>query len=220
MLAGDHPRGMPMRRFAPAVVAVVLVFAGAQPAPAQRAMSVVVSEAIESWTIVCTRDLVTDEVACAMVAPIEVFAGRSWQALDPAILTVTSEAGDGQPRPVIRLASPEFALPAAFRFDARRAVRVEGNCDESECRIADAFALPLATELARSSAVVMRGAIGHDLRAQVSGYAAPWTRLLAISAERAAPGEDALDLVAPDPAAVPPPPASPAINVRMRRTLR
>jgi hypothetical protein len=135
---------MPMRRFAPAVVLAALAFVNPQAGLAQRAMSVVASEAVDAWTIVCTRDLVTDEVACTMVAPIEIFAGQGWQGLDPAVLTVTREAGDGQPRPVIRLASPEFALPAAFRFDARRAVRVEGNCDENECRIADAFALSLA----------------------------------------------------------------------------
>jgi hypothetical protein len=208
-----------MGRLAAAVVLVMLALVGPREGVAQRALAIVVSEAVDSWTVVCTRDLVTDEVACSMVAPIEVFAGQGWQALDPSVLTVTSETRDEQPRPVIRLESPEFALPAAFRFDARRAVRVEGNCDDTECRVADAFAPPLAAELARSTAVIMRGEFGHDLRAHVSGYAAAWARLLAMSAERATPGEGITDLIPPEPAA-PRPPAAPTVNVRVRRTLR
>jgi invasion protein IalB len=200
--------------------AAVLACLASEPASAQRALAVITSEVVDAWTVVCTRDLVTDEVGCSMMAPVEVFAGQGWQALDPAVMTIASETGDGPPRPVISLVSPDFSFAAAIRFDARRAVRIDGSCDETTCRVADAFAQPLAAEIARSTVAVIRGATGHDIRVQVSGYTAAWARLLAVSAERARPGDQAADLIAPVESAPRPLPAAPLTNVRLRRAPR
>jgi hypothetical protein len=202
-----------------AIAAAGLACFSPQQAVAQRALAVVVSETVESWTVVCMRDLVSDEVSCSMISPVEAFAGQSWQALDPAVLSVTSDARDGQPRPVIGLVAPDFGFAAAFRLDARRAFRIEGNCVEGDCRVANAYAVPLAEELGRSATAVVRGATGPDLRVHVSGYARAWTRLLAIAAERVRPGDEAALLVAPAPD-VPPLPTAPLTNVRLRRGAR
>jgi hypothetical protein len=100
-------------------------------------------------------------------------------------------------------------------------VRVEGNCDDSDCRVADAFAGPLAGELARSTTVLMRPASGNDLRAAVAGYGAAWARLQAVQAERARPGDAIADLVSPpEPARTPPLPSAPLTIVRFPRVPR
>lgn len=201
-----------------AIIAGGLVCFGPQQALGQRALAVVVSEAADAWTIVCMRDLVTDAVSCSMIAPIEVFAGQGWQGLDPAVLTVTNENRDGQQRPVISVVSPDFSFAAAFRFDARRAFRIEGNCEGADCRVADAFTQPLADEFARSATAVIRGASGPDLRVQMSGYAGAWARLQVIAAERVRPGDEAAALVPPDP--VTPGPGAPSLPEAPLTTVR
>jgi len=208
-----------MRRAAlpPAILAAALAWLDPHAALAQRALGIVVSETVEAWTVLCMRDLVTDEVACSMIAPVEAFVGQGWQPHDPAVLTVTREiADDGQPRPAIGIVAPEFSFGATFRLDARRAFQVDGRCVDADCRVADAFALPLAEELARSATAIIRGREGPDLRVQVGGYAAAWARLLTLAAERARPADQAAPLVALEPAA-PPLPAAPLTNVRRRR---
>jgi hypothetical protein len=55
---------------------------------------------------------------------------------------------------------------------------------------------------------------------QVSGYAAAWARLLAVSAERARRSDQAADLVPPVEPDTRPLPAAPLTNVRLRRAPR
>src|SRR5438045_2019540 len=76
------------------IAAAVLACLAPEPAPAQRALAVTTSEVVDAWTVACMRDLVTEEVGCSMMSPVEVFAGQGWQGAEQAVMTTTFESRD------------------------------------------------------------------------------------------------------------------------------
>jgi hypothetical protein len=211
---------MPVRiaRLTAAVFVGALLAVCAGQAAAQRALGVVVSEPVDSWMVGCTRDLVTNEIACSMSSAIEMYTEMGWRGLEPAWLDISVEVQNGEARPAIRIAAPDFSFGAIVRLDDRRAFRVDGSCIDAECRVGDTSAQRLAEELSRSGLAVIRGVTGPDLRVHLTGYSEAWSRLVALTADRARPADLPVDLFppAPSPPPVPPPPA---VNTDFRNRL-